>query len=47
MKSLGEEDEVGALGGSLGARRDELLGVAAEVADQRIELREGDPDARC
>ena len=41
-EQLGEDDEIGALGGRLGARLAQLGGVAGEIADDRIELGQGD-----
>ena len=43
-EELGEHDHVGAEPGRLGARLAHLGGVAGDVADGRVELRERDPE---
>ena len=47
MKSSGSDDEVGAFGGSAGARLAQLLGIAGEVADHGVELRQCYLEAVC
>ena len=42
MNNSGNTIEVGAVGGRLGARAAHLLGIAGNVADNRIELGDGD-----
>ena len=43
-EQLGQHEEIGAAGRGLGPRRARLLQVAVDVADDRIELGDGDPD---
>ena len=44
-EQLGKDDQVGALPGRGGARAAHFLGIAGDVADSRIELRERDGEA--
>ena len=41
-EQLGEQHEVGALAGRIGARLARLGEIAGDVADDRVELRDGD-----